>query len=61
MTRRLSPRRRFATAGFTLIEMMVALAIGLAVVGAVVAVPCPWKSIAKRWRGASLGRARNRP
>jgi type IV pilus assembly protein PilW len=31
------PRRRLAMAGFTLIEMMVALAIGLAVVGALIA------------------------
>ena len=37
MTRRPSSRLRFAAAGFTLIEMMVALAIGLAVVGALVA------------------------
>jgi type IV pilus assembly protein PilW len=32
-----SPRRRRAAAGFTLIEMMVAMAIGLAVVGALIA------------------------
>ena len=37
MTRRPFPRGRLAAAGFTLIEMMVALAIGLAVVGALIA------------------------
>jgi type IV pilus assembly protein PilW len=37
MTRGLPSRRRLAVAGFTLIEMMVALAIGLAVVGALIA------------------------
>ena len=37
MTRRPTSRRRPAAAGFTLIEMMVALAIGLAVVGALIA------------------------
>lgn len=37
MTRRLPPLRHPAAAGFTLIEIMVALAIGLAVVGALIA------------------------
>jgi type IV pilus assembly protein PilW len=37
VTRRLRSHRPFAAAGFTLVEMMVALAIGLAVVGALVA------------------------
>ena len=37
MTRRRPMHRRLAAAGFTLIEMMVALAIGLAVVGALIA------------------------
>ena len=37
MTRGLPSRRRLAVAGFTLIEVMVALAIGLAVVGALIA------------------------
>ena len=37
MTRRGAPRARLAAAGFTLIEMMVSLAIGLAVVGALIA------------------------
>ena len=37
MTHRLPSRPRSAAAGFTLVEMMVALAIGLAVVGALVA------------------------
>jgi type IV pilus assembly protein PilW len=37
VTRRMASHRRPAAAGFTLIEMMVALAIGLAVVGALVA------------------------
>ena len=37
MTRRLPSRARFAAAGFTLVEMMVALAIGLAVVSALTA------------------------
>ena len=37
MTRRPPSHRRLAVAGFTLIEMMVALAIGLAVVGALIA------------------------
>ena len=35
--RRSTPRRGLAAAGFTLIEMMVALAIGLAVIGALIA------------------------
>ena len=37
MTRRAWPRRGRMATGFTLIEMMVALAIGLAVVGALIA------------------------